>query len=138
MNVLVDTSVWSLALRRRAPRPHDHVAELAELIREGRAVIMGPIRQELLSGTKDTGAFETLRKHLTPFADLELVTEDYEGAAQAFNMCRASGVQASSTDFLLCAAALRRHLAILTTDGDFSNLSQVLKLRLHQPRCGSR
>ncbi len=137
MNVLVDTSVWSLALRRRAPRPSDYVAELAELIREGRVVMMGPIRQELLSGIKAPGDFETLRQHLTQFPDLELVSEDYEGAARAFNTCRARGVQASNTDFLMCALALLRDLAILTTDGDFSNLSRVLKVHLHRPRSAS-
>jgi len=53
VNVLVDTSVWSLALRRKARRDHAMVDELAELIREGRVMMMGPIRQELLSGIKE-------------------------------------------------------------------------------------
>jgi predicted nucleic acid-binding protein len=134
MNVLVDTSVWSLALRRRTSKSVPHVVELGELIREGRVSILGPIRQELLSGTKSTEQFERLREHLEPFSDLELVREDYEDAARAFNTCRVRGLQASNTDFLICAVALNRDLAIFTTDRDFDRLSGVLKFRLHQAR----
>ena len=134
MNVLVDTSVWSLALRRRAPKSLPHVTELGELIREGRVVIMGPIRQELLSGTKANEEFHRLREHLEPFPDLELVRDDYENAAQAFNTCRARGLQASNTDFLICAVALKRDLAVFTTDHDFDRLSSILKVHLHPTR----
>jgi predicted nucleic acid-binding protein len=134
MNVLVDTSVWSLALRRHKPRPSAEVAELSELVREGRVVMIGPIRQELLSGTKSEAEFERLRQHLAPFPDLPLDSADYEQAARSFNTCRARGVQASNTDFLMCAIALRRDLRILTTDNDFDRLSRALQLRLHEPR----
>ena len=54
MNILVDTSVWSLALRRKTESLNATerflVAELSELIREGRARLVGLVRQELLSG----------------------------------------------------------------------------------------
>ncbi len=64
MNVLIDTSVWSLAFRRaRGSSRADAqiVAELTELIQEGRVLLMGPIRQELLSGARG-GVFH----HLSP------------------------------------------------------------------------
>lgn len=64
MNVLVDTSVWSLALRRAKGGPLDIVQELAELVTEGRIAIVGAIRQELLSGVKTSTQFQTLRDHL--------------------------------------------------------------------------
>ena len=48
--VIVDTSVWSLALRRKQPASDAINAELARLIDEGEALIAGLIRQELLSG----------------------------------------------------------------------------------------
>ena len=54
MNVLVDTSVWSLALRRTSPSG-ESVAILEALVEEGRAVLMGAIRQELLSGLRRNG-----------------------------------------------------------------------------------
>jgi len=134
VNAIVDTSVWSLALRR-AKRVDDAAThELGELIREGRVVMLGPVRQELLSGIKDKGQFEMLREHLRAFPDLELETADYEDAASAFNRCRERGVQGSNTDFLICAAAQRRDLAIFTTDGDFRHFAKVLRLELHEPR----
>jgi predicted nucleic acid-binding protein len=134
VNVLVDTSVWSLALRRAKRVDDDAQKELAELVREGRVVMLGPVRQELLSGIKMKAQFELLREHLQSFPDLELETADYEEAAAAFNRCRERGIQGSNTDYLICAAALRRDLPIYTTDADFKHYARVLKLELHEPR----
>ena len=134
MNVVVDTSVWSLALRRRRPSDAPEVLELAELVREGRALILGPVRQELLSGVPDQPHFEMLREHLSSFSDVELEVDDYEEAARYFNSCRARGVRGSNTDFLICAAATRRRFGILTTDADFTNFARILPVRLHAPR----
>jgi hypothetical protein len=128
MKVLVDTSVWSLALRRR-PSTHPSVDELRRLIVTGRAAIIGPIRQEILSGIRDAGAFERLRDRLGAFPDEFLTTSDYE--AGFFNACRAKGVQGSNTDFLLCAASIRLRMPLLTTDGDFSRYATVIRLALH-------
>ena len=134
MNVLVDTSVWSLALRR-AKRVDDKVpGQLSELIQEGRVIMVGPVRQELLSGIKSQAQFELLRDHLRAFPDLALDEADYEGAAEAFNRCRQKGIQGSNTDFLLCAIALRRDLDIFTTDRDFDHYAKVLRLKLYRPR----
>ena len=134
MNVLVDTSIWSLALRR-AKRLDDTTSnELAELVREGRVVMIGAVRQELLSGIKGKAQFELLRDHLRAFPDLPLEPPDYEDAAAAFNRCRERGIQGSNTDFLLCSVALRRDLAIYTSDKDFVQYAKVLKLELHKPR----
>ena len=95
--VLVDTSVWSLSLRR-AKRVNDIASkELTELIREGRVVMMGSIRQELLSGIRVKSQFELLRDHLRAFSDLVLESADYEEAAEAFNRCRERGIQGSNS-----------------------------------------
>jgi hypothetical protein len=110
------------------------ILELAELIREGRAAVLGPIRQELLSGVQDQKQFEKLRRDLQAFPDVELGSNDYEEAASFFNRCRAAGVQGSNTDFLICAAAVRRRLGILTTDGDFLHFAAVLPIHIHSPR----
>lgn len=61
MNVVVDTSVWSLALRRQRSSMAPEALELAELVREGRAAMLGPVRQELLSGVPVAQQYETLR-----------------------------------------------------------------------------
>ncbi|MEO5767183.1 MAG: PIN domain-containing protein [Polyangia bacterium] len=134
MNVIVDTSVWSLALRRRRSPTAAEALELAELIREGRAGVVGPVRQELLSGVPDQRQYETLRNYLRAFPDVPLGSDDYEEAAAFFNRCRAKGVQGSNTDFLICAAAARRKLGILTTDADFVHFAKLLPIQLHSPR----
>jgi len=131
MKVLVDTSVWSLALRRRTWADDPAVDELRSLIDEGRVAMVGPIRQELLSGLRAPEAFEALRDHLRPFADEPLDTADFERAAEHFNTCRARGVQGSNTDFLICAVAERRKLPILTNDADFSRVAAILPVTLH-------
>jgi len=134
MRVLVDTSVWSLALRRNAPADGPELAELIELIREVRVQMIGPIRQELLCGIRSQAQFRKLREHLRAFPDLELTTRDYEAAAEFFNLCRGKGIQGSNTDFLICAIAARNKIPIFTTDGDFTLYQQHLPIVLHSPR----
>jgi len=75
-----------------------------------------------------------VRDHLRAFSDLALESADYEAAAEAFNRCRERGIRGSNTDFLICSAALRRGLAICTTDQDFIQYGKVLELELHEPR----
>jgi predicted nucleic acid-binding protein len=131
MKVLVDTSVWSLALRRRAGLDRPEVVELRSLIDEGRVAIIGPIRQELLNGIRSRESFVRLRDHLRAFPDEDLTAHDHERAAEHFNVCRARGIQGSNTDFLICAAAERRGFPILTTDDDFVRFAEVLPIALH-------
>jgi predicted nucleic acid-binding protein len=129
VKVLVDTSVWSLVLRRRVRSRDDALAdELERLIVAYRVVMIGPIRQELLSGIR---THEGLREKLRAFPDLRLHPEDYELAAQFFNRCRGRGVQGSNTDFLICAAAVRRDSSVFSTDRDFEAYERILQLRRH-------
>jgi predicted nucleic acid-binding protein len=136
VNVIVDTSVWSLALRRGTPREAPPERELAELVREGRVLIAGPIRQEILSGVRAPDQYRALRDRLRAFPDIALEVHDYEEAAACFNRCRSKGVQGSNTDFLLCAVALRLEVGILTTDKDFDHYARILRIKLHRPRVG--
>jgi predicted nucleic acid-binding protein len=135
LKVLVDTSVWSLALRRSAkdlnPQQNRIREELEELIRAGRVLLIGPIRQELLSGVKDPSAFDRLQRHLRAFDDELLLTEDYEEAARISNACRTAGISGSSVDFLIAAAAVRRAIPIYTTDEDFRHYSRCCGLELY-------
>lgn len=138
MNVLVDTSVWSLALRRKneglKANERLFVTELTELIREGRTRVIGLVRQELLSGIRTTEQYEKLRNYLRSFPDEVLDMSDYEEAAEAGNRCRAKGLVVSIVDILLCAVSMKRGWAIFTTDPDFLNYSKVLPLAIHTPR----
>ncbi|MBN2575201.1 MAG: PIN domain-containing protein [Deltaproteobacteria bacterium] len=134
MIIIVDTSVWSLALRRQRSLPRAETREPSELVREGRAAMVGPVRQERLSGVRGDQQFETLRDHLRAFPDVPLEAGDCEEAASFFNKCRARGIQGSNTDYLICAAAARRGFGILTTDTGFAHFARVLPIALHAPR----
>jgi len=134
MKIIIDTCVWSLALRRNEPQSNGYVEELKELVKEVRAQLVGPVRQELLSGIKSKKQFNLLKSHLGAFEDLEIEREDYELAAEYFNTSRNKGIQGSNTDFLICAISTRRKMPILTTDKDFSNFQAVLPIKLHSPR----
>jgi predicted nucleic acid-binding protein len=141
MNTLVDTSVWSLALRRQrrdlTAGEKSVVNELADLTREGRARIIGLIRQELLSGIRTPAQYEKLRVALRAFPDEPIATPDYEGAAGASNACRAKGIAASLVDALICQIAISREWNVFTTDPDFKNYATALPLKLHAPRATS-
>jgi hypothetical protein len=133
MKIVVDTSVWSLALRRsRIQEDISQVLSLRELVANGRVALLGAIRQEVLSGIREIEQFVRLREYLRAFPDLELAIEDYELAAEFHNMCRRSGIQGSNTDFLICAVAHRRSYSILTTDGDFALFCEHLPINLWQ------
>ena len=138
MKVLVDTPIWSLALRRSpkdlGPVHSRFVEEFAELVRENRAEIIGPIRQELLSGIREGSRFRSVRDHVRAFEDSLLTTEDYEEAAQISNQCRAAGISGSPVDFLICATALRRRWQIFTLDKDFQEYARYLGIVLFVPR----
>lgn len=122
MKVLVDTSVWSLALRRRkgaealSQNEQRLSATLAQAIQDGRVVMVGPVRQELLSGISDHQQFDRLSNTLTAFSDEPLNSSTYVEAARLDNLCRRNGVQCGVVDMLLCAAALENGWTILTNN----------------------
>ena len=133
MSVLVDTSVWSLALRRSAVADDAVVVELRNLIADNRAQLIGPIRQEILSGVREPQQFERLREHLAAFPDLPLFEDDYVQASRYFNACRAKGILGSNTDFLIAAVSADRRMPIFTTDRDFDRYQAILPIQLHPP-----
>ncbi|MCA1949336.1 MAG: PIN domain-containing protein [Treponema sp.] len=132
MKVLVDTSVWSLALRKTDKNEFDAkiVNYLAELIRDTNIVIIGPIRQEILSGISQKARFEELRDKLSIFKDQMLTTDDYVLAAEYYNTCRTKGVQGSHIDFLICAFSVNKNYPIFTLDKDFENYKKYLPINM--------
>ena len=134
MSSIVDTPVWSLALRRPQGKLSESerniVALLQELIRDGRVLMPGVIRQELLSGIALPREFERIRGLLSAFPDLAVTMLDHERAAQMSNACRGKGVQGSLVDYLICSLSERYEAAILSTDRDFERYAEVLDLRL--------
>ena len=138
MKVLVDTSIWSLAFRRKKGSKslqNDLILnELKELIREARVTIIGPIRQEILSGISDKSQFQILKQKLLAFKDIVINQSDYELAAEYYNTCRKRGIQGSHVDFLICAIAYKNNLLIFTNDKDFDLYSKILNIKLHNTR----
>jgi hypothetical protein len=132
MKVLVDTCVWSLALRRRKKLDLQLIQGLSDLIKELRVQMIGPIRQELLSGIRSTTQFEKLKLNLQAFPDLPLESEDYESAAEFFNICYKKGIQGSNTDFLICALSFRHQMPIFTIDKDFQHFKKYLPISIYK------
>jgi predicted nucleic acid-binding protein len=132
VKLLVDTCIWSLALRRRESSPlnpleQQAVAELREAIQDRRVAMVGPIRQEILSGIRDPAQFARIEALLDPFRDQLIVSSDYIDAARLFNVCRAHGVECGPVDTLLLAVAIRLRLQVLTRDKGLARCVELLK-----------
>jgi predicted nucleic acid-binding protein len=128
----VDTCVWSRFLRRNRIPSDPVVAEVARLVRADVVQMLGPIRQELLSGAQPDERFEQLRDYLRFYPNLPLEEADDELAASYYNLCRQRGVQGTGTDLFICAAAVRHGLKIFTTDTDFDLFATHLPITLHR------
>ncbi|HTS36181.1 MAG TPA: PIN domain-containing protein [Candidatus Solibacter sp.] len=132
--ILIDTPVWSLALRRKPEHLSSRDIRLKtlwnQIVEDGRAELLGSVRQELLSGLREESQFQRLKSYLRDFPDTGLVTEDYEEAARARNRCRSAGIAASPVDMLICAVARRYDWEILTADMDFLHYKRILGIRL--------
>jgi hypothetical protein len=128
--VLVDTCVWSLALRGNTKREAAVAGQLTQLIDDNQVKIIGPIRQEVLSGYSDKNSYNKLRLKLKYFPNEQVIDTDYETAAEYSNFCRSKGIQGSHTDFLICAVAMRLNFKIFTTDNDFKNYAKHLQVML--------
>ena len=130
--VLIDTCMWSLALRGRKPKETEVAQQIAQLIDENRAKIIGPIRQEVLSGYSDHTRYEKLRSKLQYFPNEPIADHDYETAAEYSNICRAKGIQGSHIDFLICAVSVRLNMSIYTNDKDFLYYKKLVPISLFE------
>ena len=132
MNILVDTSIWSLAFSRKELSKDESriIASLSELVKELRTIMIGPIRQEILSGISEINIFDELQDKLSAFPDHPIETKDYETASRYYNKCRKNGIQGSHVDFLICAVASNNGFLIFTLDKDFSHYKKYLPIDL--------
>jgi predicted nucleic acid-binding protein len=132
VKVLVDTPIWSYALRAPDEKYRNEIDQLKSLIRDQSALIIGPIRQEILSGYSDLPKFKKLKEKLSFFEDTPILDIDYESAAELFNRCRKKGIQGSHIDFLICAVAKRIDVPIFTTDKDFFRYQKAISIKLYK------
>lgn len=138
MKVIIDTCVWSRFFRRDRPASDPVVEEVRRLVRADAVQLIGPIRQELLSGAQPSERFEQLKEYLRFYPNLPLEEDDDETAASYYNRLRRLGLQGTGTDLLICAAAARRGFKIFTTDTDFAAYAKHLPLKLHSARGTNR
>lgn len=129
MSVLVDTSVWSIALRRDRPPPGREIEALRAAIERGDVCLLGVILQELLQGFPSLDRTHRLAERLSPFPLLSLHRGDYVYAAEIRNRCRAKGLAISTIDAQVAAAAINHRCALLTIDRDFAGIARHFPLR---------
>jgi len=129
--ILIDTCIWSLALRNKQSKNQLIAEQLAHFIDQHSAKIIGVIRQEVLSGYSNKNSFNKLRQQLSYFPNEATIDADYEAAAEYSNFCRTKGIQGSHIDFLICAVAIRKTFKIYTVDKDFIFYSKHLPISLH-------
>ena len=131
MTLFVDTSVWSLALRRDQPSDAATVRTLMRALETGeRVMTTGLVLQELLQGFSGPKAQEQI---VDRFAELALIVpdrEDHIAAAALRNQCRRKGVQVETIDALVAQLCIRHELVLLTTDEDFGHIARHSDLRL--------
>ena len=127
MMVLVDTSVWSHALRESG---HPVVDALRKNIELGRVALLGIILQEILQGIRLDRDARVIAKKLEPFPMLQLSREDHAAAADLHRKCIRRGVTVATVDCHIASAAMRYGCAVLTTDGVFEHVARVASLRL--------
>jgi len=132
MKVLVDTPIWSAAFRRKSENKNTNViSNLIELIQNRRIAIIGPVRQEVLSGISDRKKFYEIKDKMSFFYDYSIVTDDYEFAAECSNECRRNGIQGSHTNFLICAVAIKNGWEIFTEDADFFEYEKHIPIKMY-------
>ncbi len=132
MKVLIDTPIWSYALRSEKNEFTTYINEFQNLLKNQRIVIIGPIRQEILSGYSDLKKFERLYEKLNYFENSSVIDNDYIEAARISNICRKKGIQGSHIDFLICAVAVRLRVDIFTTDKDFEYYQRYIPIKLYK------
>lgn len=129
--LIVDSDVWSEAFRKKG-RESLSVRILRSLINDGEVLMIGLIRQEVLSGIKEFERFEKVA--LRAFPSQRIEAPIFELAASFFNLCRGNGIQGSHSDFLICACAMKWKTKILTKDKDFSRFAKYVPIELYRTK----
>ncbi len=139
MTLLVDTSVWSLALRRDAAGNEPEVQVLMDALDGSEIVVTtGLVLQELLQGFNGPKAGAAIVERFSALALVEPGREDYIAAAEVRNTCRRAGVQIGTVDALIAQLCIASDLMLLTTDLDFSHAAKHCKLKVWAPKGRAR
>lgn len=131
MRILVDTSVWSLALRRSSAIVNEEAIALKTIIEQGEEIyLLGIILQEVLQGIRNSKDFLALKEYFKAFPLIDLAREDYVRAAELKNQLTRKGRQASTIDVLIASAAISYHCHLFTADKHFTQIAEHSELKL--------
>lgn len=138
MTLLVDTSVWSLALRRDASADEPEVQALKDALAGNDVIVTtGLVLQELLQGFSGPKAQQQIVERFSALPFLQPDRDDHVAAASLRNACRRSGVQLGTIDALLARLCIRHDLTLLTTDKDFVHAARHCPLSVWPNRARS-
>lgn len=139
MTLLVDTSVWSLALRRDSDASAPEVHALKDALQGSEAIVTtGLVLQELLQGFSGPTAQPQIVERFTALPLIQPDRDDHIGAAGLRNTCRRAGVQIGTIDALLAQLSIRHDLTLLTTDHDFVHAARHCPLRVWTGKLAAR
>jgi hypothetical protein len=131
MKIIVDTSVWSHALRRKQESTHAAVDQLKELLLAGESIFyLGVILTEILQAVSSDTVFRQIEKQFDSFDLIELSRNDYVCAAKLATRCRVKGIHAGTIDFLIASAAIEHDCWLHTVDTDFVHIAKICPLKL--------
>lgn len=134
MNLFVDTSVWSLALRRDQNSDQPGVRRLRDALDSGEGVFTtGLVLQELLQAFRGPKARDAIVDRFAPLPLLIPDRTDHVEAAESRNACRRLGIQVGSIDVLLAQLCVRHNLVMLSTDRDFTLMAPHVGLTIWEP-----
>ncbi|PKL38004.1 MAG: VapC toxin family PIN domain ribonuclease [Spirochaetae bacterium HGW-Spirochaetae-1] len=128
---IIDTSVWSEALRRKKNTVNSSETVVRKIIEnDDEIVILGIILQEILTGISNEKLCREIKDILDDFAYLDITKNDYIYASELSNKCRSKGIIAGSIDFLIASASIRNEIQLVTFDKDFINISKHSDLKI--------
>ena len=134
--IVPDTGILSLLFRRKRRDLNSEESRLLfaleDLVKAGEIVIVGPIRQEILSGIVSPEQFQALKSRLATIDDLPMDSDTFVLAAEFFNRCRGVGVAPGHIDMMICAAAYVHSCEIFTADPDFPRYAHILPIHLYR------
>ena len=131
MRILVDTSVWSLALRRPSGVMNEEAVLLKAIIEQGEDILLlGIILQEVLQGIRNPKDFAALKEYFKAFPLIDLEREDYLRAAELKNHLMKKGNQGATIDVLIASVAISHRCHLFTADKHFTQIAEHSELKL--------
>ncbi len=128
---IIDTSVWSEALRRKKNTVNSSETVVRKIIEnDDEIILLGIILQEILTGISSKKLFSEIKDILDDFVYIDITKKDYIYASELSNKCRSKGIIAGSIDFLIASTAIRNELQLVTFDKDFINISKHSNLKI--------